>query len=49
MHVDTMTYLIRELNLNNITAHVHDWGGLVGLRVIAEEPDRFSRVIASNT
>jgi haloalkane dehalogenase len=49
MHVDTMTHLIRELNLNNITAHVHDWGGLVGLRVIAEEPDRFSRVIASNT
>ena len=49
MHVDTMTYLIRELDLKNITAHVHDWGGLVGLRVIAEEPDRFSRVIASNT
>ena len=49
MHVDTMTYLIRELDLKNITAHVHDWGGLVGLRVIAKEPDRFSRVIASNT
>ena len=49
MHVDTMTYLIRQLDLKNITAHVHDWGGLVGLRVIAEEPDRFSRVIASNT
>ena len=29
--------------------HVHDWGGLVGLRVVAEEPDRFSRIIASNT
>jgi haloalkane dehalogenase len=37
------------LDLNNITAHVHDWGGLVGLRVVAEEPDRFSRIIASNT
>ena len=49
MHVDTMTQLIVELDLNNITAHVHDWGGMVGLRVIANEPDRFARVIASNT
>jgi len=49
MHVDKMTQLVIELDLDNITAHVHDWGGLVGLRVIAEEPDRFSRVIASNT
>ena len=49
MHVDTMSELIRELDLKNMTAHVHDWGGLVGLRVIAEEPERFSRVIASNT
>ncbi len=49
MHVDKMTRLIIELDLTNITVHVHDWGGLVGLRVIAEEPDRFSRIIASNT
>ena len=49
MHVDKMTQLIVELDLNNITAHVHDWGGLVGLRVVAEEPNRFSRIIASNT
>ena len=49
MHVDTMSELIRRLDLKNMTAHVHDWGGLVGLRVIAEEPERFSRVIASNT
>ena len=49
MHVDKMTQLIIELDLKNITAHVHDWGGMVGLRVIAEQPDRFDRVIASNT
>ena len=49
MHVDTMSELIRQLDLKNMTAHVHDWGGLVGLRVIAEESERFSRVIASNT
>ena len=49
MHVDKMTQLITMLDLKNITAHVHDWGGLVGLRVIANEPDRFDRVIATNT
>jgi len=49
MHVDKMTQLIVELNLKNITAHLHDWGGLVGFRVIAEEPERFSRIITSNT
>ncbi len=49
MHVNIITNLIRELDLKDMTAHVHDWGGLVGLRVVAEEPDRFSRVIASNT
>ena len=49
MHVDIITNLIKELDLTDMTAHVHDWGGLVGLRVVAEEPDRFSRVIASNT
>ena len=49
MHVDKMTQLIIELDLQNVTAHLHDWGGLVGLRVIAEEPERFSRIIASNT
>ena len=49
MHVDTMLELVTRLDLQNITAHVHDWGGLVGLRVIAEDPQRFSRVIATNT
>ena len=49
MHVDTMLELIKRLNLNNITAHLHDWGGPVGFRLIAEEPDRFIRIIASNT
>jgi haloalkane dehalogenase len=28
---------------------VQDWGGLIGLRVVAEEPNRFERIIVSNT
>tara|TARA_Y100001958_G_scaffold157265_1_gene151905 strand:- start:555 stop:1664 length:1110 start_codon:yes stop_codon:yes gene_type:complete len=49
MHVDKMAQLIVELDLKNITAHFHDWGGPVGLRVLAKEPERFDRVIATNT
>ena len=49
MHVDKMVQLVRELELKDVTAHLHDWGGLVGFRVIAEEPERFSGIIASNT
>ena len=26
-----------------------DWGGLIGLRVVAENPERFARVVAGNT
>ncbi len=49
MHVNKMTQLIIELDLKNITAHFHDWGGPVGLRVLAKEQNRFDRVIVSNT
>ena len=45
MHVDKMTQLIVELDLQNITAHVHDWGGLVGLRVVAEKPQDHLRFL----
>ncbi len=27
----------------------HDWGGLIGLRLVAAQPDRFSRVVVTNT
>ncbi len=47
--VDIFTEYIRRLNLSNITLFCQDWGGLIGLRVVANEPDRFARIIASNT
>jgi len=49
MHVDVVTTFIEALNLNNITLFCQDWGGLIGLRVAAENPDRFARIIAANT
>ncbi len=48
-HVDWVLSLIEQLDLRNITLFCQDWGGLIGLRIVAEHPDRFDRVIAANT
>jgi len=44
-----MKELIKRLDLKNATHFGQDWGGLVGLRVVAEMPNRFSQVVVSNT
>ena len=49
MHVDTLWALIQQLELHDITLFVQDWGGLIGLRVAAEHPELFWRIIAANT
>ncbi len=49
MHVESITSFIKSLDLQNITLVCQDWGGLLGLRVAAENPDRFSRITAANT
>ncbi len=48
-HVDWITIFIEKLELMNITLFCQDWGGLIGLRIAAEQEDRFKRIIASNT
>lgn len=48
-HVDWMTEFVLQLDLRNITLICQDWGGLIGLRIVAEHPDRFARVVAANT
>ena len=37
------------LGLRDLTIVGQDWGGLIGLRLVAEHPDRFARVVAANT
>ena len=49
MQVEHMLELVRALDLNNVTFFGQDWGGLIGLRVVAAAPDRFARVVVSNT
>ncbi|MEM7372731.1 MAG: haloalkane dehalogenase [Bacteroidota bacterium] len=48
-HVDWMKAFVHALDLKNITLVIQDWGGLIGLRLLTEEPERFKRITASNT
>ena len=41
--------IVDHLDLQDTTFFGQDWGGLVGLRLVAENPDRFARVIVGNT
>ena len=50
LHVEWMREaLFDNLDLSGITFFGQDWGGLVGLRLVAEHPDRFARVVVGNT
>lgn len=48
-HLDWLTTFIEKLDLRNITLLCQDWGGLLGLRIAAAQPDRFKRIVAANT
>lgn len=49
-HVDWMREaLFTSLGLEGITLFCQDWGGLIGLRLVAEHPERFDRVCVANT
>jgi haloalkane dehalogenase len=49
-HVEWIRALAFDhLDLHDLTIVGQDWGGLIGLRLVAEHPDRFARVVAANT
>lgn len=48
-HVEWMQDWLAALDLRDITLVCQDWGGLIGLRLVAAEPARFARVITANT
>ncbi|OGO50653.1 MAG: haloalkane dehalogenase, partial [Chloroflexi bacterium RBG_16_68_14] len=47
-HVDVLTAFLEQLDLRRITLFGQDWGGLIGLRVLAEQHERFARAVAAN-
>lgn len=49
MHFEKLIKFKEALNLTDITLVVQDWGGLLGLPLLAEFPDDFKRVIIMNT
>jgi haloalkane dehalogenase len=48
-HIDWTWAAIEAIGLTDITLVCQDWGGLIGLRLVGEHPDRFARVVAANT
>jgi haloalkane dehalogenase len=49
-HVEWVRALVFDvLDLSGVTVVGQDWGGLIGLRLVAEHPERFARVVAANT
>ena len=49
LHEEWLTSFVRGMNLKNIVLVCQDWGGLLGLRLVARYPELFSAVIAANT
>ena len=47
-HVDWMTRFLELTDLRNITLVCQDWGSLIGLRLAAENSDRFARIVLAN-
>jgi haloalkane dehalogenase len=47
-HVAWITRWLSDLDLRDITLVCQDWGSLIGLRVAAENQDRFSRIVVAN-
>lgn len=48
-HVRWMTSFVRQLGIKNASAFMQDWGGMIGLRVLAQEPEWLDRLVVSNT
>jgi haloalkane dehalogenase len=48
-HVDWVQTWLDCLAVERITLVCQDWGGLIGLRLVANNPDRFARVVTANT
>ncbi len=44
-----MTSFVRQLGITNAAAFMQDWGGMIGLRVLAQEPEWLDRLVVSNT
>src|SRR5690242_19143718 len=49
MHRDFLLWLVEKLDVKKVTLAVQDWGGLLGLTLPMEMPERFERLLVMNT
>jgi haloalkane dehalogenase len=47
-HMDWLTAWLAAVDLRGITLICQDWGSLLGLRLAAENPDRFAAIVVAN-
>tara|TARA_B100001113_G_scaffold245173_1_gene201721 strand:- start:753 stop:1640 length:888 start_codon:yes stop_codon:yes gene_type:complete len=48
-HIMWVSQLFDHLQLDNVVLFAQDWGGLIGLRILAENPEKFSGLVVSNS
>ena len=48
-HIKWVETLIKKLDLKNIIFFAQDWGGLIGLRLLAKYPDLYDGLVVSNS
>ena len=48
-HVDWMQSWFDQMGMDGITLVGQDWGGLIGLRLLTANPERFARAVVANT
>ena len=48
-HVEWTSQWLAQLDLADVTLFCQDWGGLIGLRLVAAHPDQFAGVVVGNT
>jgi haloalkane dehalogenase len=48
-HRDSLLRFVERLDLRNVTLVCQDWGGILGLSLPMDMPDRFARLVVMNT
>lgn len=48
-HVNWMSEFVKRLGIRHAAAFMQDWGGMIGLRVLAQQPEWLDRLVVANT
>ncbi len=48
-HRESMLHFVEQMDLRNLMVVVQDWGGLLGLTLPLQQPDRYTRLLVMNT